>query len=199
MTNESTDAEPDRLTEQPRRLSRCPECGANATDESIRRHTLSAMGYLHDDQTFECSACGHGYTHGVPVGEYDGEAASLWCNVCNLGFMRVHRSEKQADGVRLHLKCAHHHPFECPECDCRIDADGVTVTKRGEHTCPHCDRALARADVPYCAYFDYAHRSEDDAGRSLVGYPDTTGAMADAEPYGYAADEGHNSSDSGGE
>lgn len=178
------------LSEQPVRESQCPECGADATAESLARHSLSDIGYLHDDQTFECSACGHIYAHGVPVGEFDGESDDLWCDACNLGFQRVHRVEKQQDGIKLHLKCPHHHAFDCPGCGRSVPADAVQVTRSGVHSCPHCDGEIDRADVPYCFYFEYAHRDEDHQHRSLIGYPDITGNLSGADsPYGYPEGE----------
>lgn len=183
------DADDDEtLSEQPRRESRCPECGAEATEQSLARHSLSAVGYLHDDQMFECSECGHDYPHGVPVGEFDGQADDLWCDVCNLGFMRVHRTQKQNDGHKLHLKCPHHHPLDCPNCGDEIPADGVTVTRNGTCVCPFCEESMSRSDVPFCFYFRFAERTEDSGNRSLVGYPDITGNLAAAEEsYGYDA------------
>lgn len=177
-------------TEQPRRESQCPRCGADATTESLARHSLSDVGYLHDDQMFQCSACGHSYSHGVPVGDFDGDATDLWCQVCNLGFMRVHRVEKQDGGVRLHLKCPHHHEFGCRLCGRTIPADGVAVTRSGAHTCPHCDSALDRGEIPYCCYFEFTHRETDGSGIALTGYPDTTGNTRDASAaYGYPEGE----------
>lgn len=93
----------------------CPSCGGDPvkTAEELRvEHRLSAMGYLHDDQEPECSECGHNWTHGVPVGEFEG-GDDLRCHSCRHDpglerdqFYRVHRVVwQQGDDVLLHLKC----------------------------------------------------------------------------------------------
>lgn len=180
------------IDEQPERESRCPVCGGTPTDESARRHHLNAMGYLHDDQHFECAECGHDYSHGVPVGDFDrhDQVDDLWCDVCDLGYMTVHRTEHQAEGgTRLHLKCDHHHEFECVGCGEEIPADGLQYTKTGGRLCPWCEHHHPRDAVPYCFFFRFTHRATDAAGRSLIGYPTTTGQITGAEgPYGYRLD-----------
>lgn len=93
----------------------CPECGGEpvrSADEIQVQHRLSAMGYLHDDQDPECSECGHSWTHGVPVGQFEG-GEDLLCDSCQHDpslkrpvYYRVHRVEwQQGDRVLLHLKC----------------------------------------------------------------------------------------------
>lgn len=174
-------------SEQSQRRSRCPECGAEATEESLVDHKLSALGYKHDDQMFECSECGHSYPHGVPVGEFDGDAEDLWCDVCDLGYMRVHRIKQMDGNVGLHLKCPHHYEFDCPECNEEIAADGVRRTVAGR-MCPHCERHLERDDVPFCFYFTQTRRESGERDISLIGYPDITGELNPEEPYGFPDD-----------
>lgn len=93
----------------------CPECGGEPvkTAEELRvEHRLGAMGYLHDDQVFECSDCAHEWTHGVPQGAFEG-GGDLRCHSCRHDpglegdqFYRVHRVvSEQGDQVLLHLKC----------------------------------------------------------------------------------------------
>lgn len=173
---------------QPDRETRCPKCGGAPTDDSALRHDLSDLGYLHDDQSYKCSDCGHSYTHGVPVGECELDAHDLWCDVCDLGFMRVHRVAPMNSHVTLHLKCHHHHEFPCPECRFTVAADGAVLTKEGELYCPHCDGKLSFDEVPYCFYFTQTTREVDDEC-ALIGYPDITGSTADADPYGYVEHE----------
>lgn len=85
----------------------CPDCGGDP--EPDPRHNLSALGYLHDDIPFECSDCGRNWTHGVPVGEYDGPLADdLHCDSCESEYGLVHRVVPNDDEVVLHMKC--------PEC-----------------------------------------------------------------------------------
>lgn len=174
------------LETAPERKSNCPACGAEATDTSIVEHRLSNMGYFHDDQHFECSECDHSYTHGVPVGEPDVDADDLWCDVCDLGFMNVHRTQFKGDGiVRLHLKCGHHHDFDCPECGEEIAADGVRLTKEGGYYCPSCEEDLERDEIPFCHYFNTTIRKADARKRALVGYPMLTGRTDGAQNLGY--------------
>lgn len=177
-------------TEQAERDSRCPECGGEPTDGSAVEHHLSAMGYLHDDQQFECSECGHGYAHGVPAGEFDGDASDLWCDVCDLGYMTIHRVEKTNGGMRLHMKCGNHHALDCPECEQNIPASGLhDVRNFAGGKCPHCSVLISRGDVPYCFYFTFAHRETDHSYISLIGWPRTTGNVSDAtDAYGYNGD-----------
>lgn len=179
------------IDEQPLRQTRCPECGAEPTDESAVKHQLSNTGYLHHDQKFECSECGHRYAHGVPVGEFDrmDDATDLWCDVCELGYMSVHRVEQQQDTVKLHLKCGHHHPFDCPTCDGFIPSDGVRLRKDGGRECPGCKSYIPRSEVPYCYYFAFAYRATDGR-KALVGYPELTGATEPADgALGYRIDD----------
>lgn len=178
------------MEEQPERKTNCPRCGGEPTEESQAKHRLSDMGYLHDDQTFVCQNCNRDYTHGVPVGDPDMDAEDLWCDVCELGYMKVHRvKHRHDDKIRLHLKCDHHHPFDCPECEDTIQADGVQVTKDRSFLCPHCEGELDRPDIPYCFYFNRAIREPDPNGVALVGFPAITGQLEGAQPYGWSEDE----------
>lgn len=96
------------MDEQPAPETRCPECGAAPAPDP--EHRLAALGYLHDDVVFECSAadCDTEWTHGVPVGDYDGPLADdVACAVCESSGL-VHRVEPADKSARLH--------FKCPEC-----------------------------------------------------------------------------------
>lgn len=174
------------MDEKSERETNCPKCGGDPTDESVLHHDLSAHGYLHDDQKYECSECEHTYTHGVPIGDFGGDASDLWCDVCDLGFMRIHRVGRmdEDDLVGLHLKCPHHHPFDCPSCNECIGADGVVLAKEGRQFCPHCKDALTTDEIPYCFYYDQTSRRADDE-IALIGYPDITGRLNEDDPYGY--------------
>lgn len=86
--------------------ARCPKCGGEPSDVS---HRLFAIGYLHDDQTMVCVECGHQWTCGVPIGEFDRPemAEELECGACDR-YKLVHRVEPHDvyDGAYLlHLKC----------------------------------------------------------------------------------------------
>lgn len=178
------------LEAQPERRSRCPACGSEPTEASLREHRLSNLGYLHDDQHFECSNCENTYTHGVPVGESDMNVDDLWCSVCDLGYMNVHRAEFERSGLmKLHMKCAHHHEFDCPECDEEILADGVRMTPDHEYTCPHCEEELERDEIPYCHFFTSTVRKTGPQNRALVGYPMMTGKTKGAHAHGYPEEE----------
>lgn len=115
--------EPD-LDEQPLPPTKCPECGGEPSDEII--HRLSAMGYSHDDQHVVCVDCGHRWTCGVPIGEFDRPemAADL---ECSCGHWRlVHRAQiTDAGNVALHLKCPECYHFEIVSRE--TDADGIAL------------------------------------------------------------------------
>lgn len=101
--------------EQPVPDATCPYCGGTPTDESIARHKLGAIGYLHDDIKFECAECEEDWVHGVPVGEYDGAyAADLFCDACEERYQLVHRVviQQHDDSVLIHLKCPNCYHFE---------------------------------------------------------------------------------------
>lgn len=85
--------------------ARCPECGGDPVDPS---HTLSALGYKHDDQQLQCIDCRNKWTCGVPVGELDEYYwHDLVCQSCSeMG--RVHRIRPGDGVIGLHMKC--------PEC-----------------------------------------------------------------------------------
>lgn len=99
----------DQLEEQPiPSETNCPGCGASPTEESVLRHGLSDMGYLHDDIWLECQECENRWVCGVPIGE--GGYDDLWCNSCDDNYGWMHRFEpwEDRDGedcYRLHLKC----------------------------------------------------------------------------------------------
>lgn len=78
-------------------------------------HNLSAIGYTHDDQNLICEDCGHTWTCGVPIGEFDREdmAADLWCDSCDDEWAFVHRVQLTSGGTfTLHLKCPNCKTFE---------------------------------------------------------------------------------------
>lgn len=206
--SEHTIGELPDVEEQPLRESRCPRCGAEPSEEDIARQKLSSLGYLHDDQTFQCPECSHKYTHGVPQGVFDGDADDLWCEVCELGFMRVHRvrvpddirpDEESDNGsgasVGLDLKCHHHHDFECPHCHGTVPADGTLAAEAGGGFCPHCDSEIARSEIPYCYYFKQVDRQLGRKGISLVGFPTITGRLNPGRPYGFPDDPGNSGED----
>lgn len=150
MAGSETD-HPEPLDHQPvPSESRCPYCGGDPTDRSERHHSLSVLGYLHDDIQMECEECGRTWPCGVPVGEYDGPGAEeLFCDSCEQRFMRVHRVNWDPRGRRdyfiIHLKCPN----------------------------------------PECYYFAKLQREPDGGGTALLGYPDITGSVESAKPYGY--------------
>lgn len=133
--------------------SACPYCGGDPTERSRRHHTLSDLGYLHDDIQMECSECGQTWPCGVPVGEYDGPGGEdLFCSSCEKRYMRVHRINWDRQGRRdyfiVHLKCPN----------------------------------------PNCYYFAKTKREPDSGGTALIGYPDITGDVENADAYGYQGD-----------
>lgn len=86
----------------------CPFCGGEATEESVREHKLSNLGYLHDDIVMDCSECEETWTHGVPVGDNWSELAEkLYCDACEDRFQRIHRVDvaRAPEEITLHLKC----------------------------------------------------------------------------------------------
>ena len=107
---------------------RCPDCGAEVSDDSITRHRLSNVGYLHDDVEVTCSVCEHSWPHGEPVGgDIDDPADSeLYCSACRGSLMRVHRVTLCGpDTVGLHLKCPACHFFDTTERE--LDPDNVAL------------------------------------------------------------------------
>ena len=107
------------LAEQPTpETARCPKCGGEPNDAVT--HRLSNLGYSHDDQDLTCVDCGHQWTAGVPIGEFDRDdmAADLWCESCDDEWMLVHRVEFAPSGMprapetALHLKCPNCYNWE---------------------------------------------------------------------------------------
>lgn len=106
--------------------SMCPYCGGEPTDESARRHDLSAIGYLHDDVHLQCEDCDSEWAVGIPIGEIDDEyAADLFCDSCESRYMRVHRvaprwrrDDESDRKVLLHLKCPNCYYFDKVVRDC---------------------------------------------------------------------------------
>lgn len=89
--------------------TRCPECGAKPTEESVTRRKLSTLGYKHEDIFLECAAegCETDWICGVPIGDFDREeqADDLWCDACDETWMLVHRVRLMTEQIELHLKC----------------------------------------------------------------------------------------------
>lgn len=92
----------------------CPYCRSEPTDDSVVKHQLSAMGYLHDDVRLECSECGERWTLGIPIGE--GGYEDMWCQSCDSAYFGTHRVEWMRDAgkivFRLHLKCPNCYHFK---------------------------------------------------------------------------------------
>lgn len=93
--------------------TRCPECGGEPLSDLVT-HNLSALGYAHDDQQHVCEDCGHEWTNGVPVGEFDRPdmADDLYCSSCDDEWMFVHRVAPKSANVVLHLKCPNCYHFD---------------------------------------------------------------------------------------
>lgn len=116
--------------------AKCPNCGAEPTEESVVEHRLSNMGYLHDDIWLECKECGYDdeWLLGVPIGEYD-SGDDLVCDSCSTPY-RIHRIKivlrslgDNPEDIRLRLMC------KCPNCNYypkpfptrEVDKDGVSL------------------------------------------------------------------------
>ena len=126
------------LAEQaPREDARCPACGGEPMPDATT-HRLSALGYAHDDQGFVCADCGHEWTSGVPIGEFDRPdlAADLECDSCG-DRMLVHRVRMRGSAgsdITLDLKCQNSqcHYFEQVGRD--LDENGVALVGHPEIT-----------------------------------------------------------------
>ena len=143
----------DGLTEQPvPEKAGCPKCGGDPAEDV--QHRLSALGYAHDDIGMVCSDCGHQWTAGVPIGEFDRPemAADLWCDSCDEQWMLVHRVEFNPSGVdgappaALHLKC--------PDPDCH-----------------NWDRVGRETDGEQIALVGYPQTTGRTKGADPYGYP----------------------------
>jgi predicted Zn-ribbon and HTH transcriptional regulator len=88
--------------------SKCPECGGDPNAESRAQHTLSDLGYLHDDVDLECEDCSTSWTLGIPVGDGP-ENDELWCDSCDDTRMLIHRfrirNYEDKPNIKMHLKC----------------------------------------------------------------------------------------------
>lgn len=108
-------------------MTHCPYCGAKATDESIRKKELSALGYRHEDVRYDCSECDKTWVHGIPKGEYDNEK---WeCDACEDGhyiphFLFIHAGEKK---ITTRPKCnnCYHVPKERIELDSKFNGENI--------------------------------------------------------------------------
>lgn len=123
-----SDINPERdLDEQPLQPTRCPECGGDPSPDVA--HHLSALGYLHDDQTRICEDCGHRWYCGVPIGEFDRPdlAEKLQCE-CG-GWRLVHRvttgDTTDPRHISLHLKCPQCYSFATDTRE--VDSDGIAL------------------------------------------------------------------------
>lgn len=93
----------------------CPYCGGEPKYDP--NHQLWAVGYKHDDVSFECGDCEKTWVHGVPIGEQTSAMADeLHCDVCEDRYAMVHRIEFADDehgvrALRLHLKCPNCYHF----------------------------------------------------------------------------------------
>lgn len=151
----------DELTEQavPDVPVFCPECGgqpAQDLDELRVQHNLSAMGYLHDDQMLECGDCENAWTHGVPIGTYG--ADDLECDSC-----RHDPNLDEPQYYRVHR-----------------------VVPSRQATPGSAGRITLHLKCPRCYLFKKVERQMDNRGVALVGFPEITGSMDGADPYGWA-------------
>jgi len=189
------------LEEQPLPPTVCPKCGAQATDDCIVKHRMSNLGYLHDDMEMECSVCGNRWTCGVPIGTggFDDLKCTCQSNVENKAawfrewldwtqksvntehfnsdqeaMLRemVDTFERMANLLLMHRvslgelgsgKLIHH--LKCPNCY------GFTTVVRDIQPRPEGCKIIGQ-------------------GISLVGYPEVTGSMEGADPYGWLKKEG---------
>lgn len=141
--------------------ARCPYCGGRP--EYDPAHTLSAMGYTHDDQRLTCDDCGREWTVGVPIGEHDGSLAEdLYCGSCGERYGLPHR---------IHLRGYR----RCEACGGEFGDEGV-------------DGVVCHMKCPNCYYFWTFTREPDEDGVMLYGFPQITGSVTDSdEAYGYQA------------
>lgn len=84
----------------------CPECGEEATDESIRKRELSALGYQHEDVRYDCPECETTWVHGIPEGETND---NRWvCDSCGGDYMPHFLFVNLSDNtIRTRPKCMH--------------------------------------------------------------------------------------------
>lgn len=191
-----SDGDVTEAPEEPAR--RCPYCGGPPSGIS---HSLSALGYAHDDQRHVCADCSKSYTAGVPRGAPDRYYYDdLVCGSCGRQG-RVHRieprgSQDKGDVIKLHLKCPNRFPSPCPHCEVTIEpgADLVRWADRadvaGPFACPTCLAALDRDDLRGCYHFWTTRRLVGPHGYSLVGWPMTTGAVSGTGGRGYGHVDG---------
>lgn len=112
--HDSDDLDPQPVPEQ----ARCPSCGGEPTDGSVRGHRLSSLGYTHDDVGLVCADCGYGdevyerWNHGVPIGEPDPSTyEDLRCDSCDAwGLVHFVAPSKSNPSRTFRLL------MKCPEC-----------------------------------------------------------------------------------
>jgi len=139
----------------------CPSCGGEplltpSEVESVE-HRLRATGYTRVEIRLRCVACDERWRHGVPIGEYElDDADDLRCHSC--------RHDPSLSGEQWYLV----HRVE-------IDPEWDDAADIGLHL-----------KCPRCYLFTKAGRDADRNGLALVGYPQSTGSVIEADqPYGY--------------
>lgn len=121
--------------------SKCPECGGEPTEESMRKHRLQNLGYLADDGHPVCRDCGNTWRVGRPIGEYE-DGDDLWCDSCDESYMRVHfiKLMERAGEIRhykLNLKCPNCYHYDTIKRDsdetgrAMVGYPDITGTKEG--------------------------------------------------------------------
>lgn len=117
------------LDEQPiPEETHCPNCRAKPTEESVRQHKLSTLGYTHDDVQLECRECDNTWILGIPIGQELEYGDDLWCSSCDDSAMLVHRVMVKPDNqmvVKFHLKCPKCYYFKT--IDRRCDDDNIAL------------------------------------------------------------------------
>jgi hypothetical protein len=106
--------------------SNCPECGSEATEESILKERLSDLGYRHTDTTFACSECDNRWVIGQPHG---GAEKPEWeCKSCGgelvPHFLFVTASDRK---IRTRPKCreCYHVPDRRIELNSKFNGENI--------------------------------------------------------------------------
>lgn len=197
---------PVELVEQPpRTATRCPDCGGEPTPDV--EHTLSALGYAHDDQRHVCSECGRTWTCGVPIGEFDG-GADLRCPDSDCEewgrVVDAHAESIDVSAMRFDHKCgdedcryfaqASEITIPCESCECR--EMWTHRVRTASNTTLTLTLACSRGDHEPTPTW-VVERRTDGNGIALVGNPAITGDVAGADPYGYQTAPGPSETDQG--
>ena len=188
------------LVEQPlRTATRCPDCGGEPTPDV--EHTLSALGYAHDDQRHVCSECGRTWTCGVPIGEFD-DGEDLRCPDPDCDewgrVVDVDADSVSVEAMRFDHKCPECYYFaqgheiarECDSCERR---EMWTHRVRTASTTP-IELVLA---CPEHGQEWTVERTTDGNGIALVGNPEITGDVGGCDPYGYQTAPGSSETNQG--